>query len=240
MAQHHAPPLSGALAKLEKHPVPQRRIGFVSPLPVSDTVPYMFYGAFRGGVMLIEGSLQLRGYDVEAARAALGELDRTLTGVKNRGAELIVIGGSVLSFAYDRETLLARLKEASEKLGVPVTTNMEATALMMQGAGVHRVAVAHRLSGLDERALADYLVPAGFTVEGRSSWWRRAPARRPTKTRSSRRPVTPPAICTRARTPFCFLAAARSTIPISPPSSARPANACSTTRWGCWTTWTVG
>src|SRR5262245_51911553 len=101
MAQHRAPPLSGALAKLEKHPVPQRRVGFVSPLPISDTVPYMFYGTFRHGVMLIEQSLQLRGYDVESARAALGELDQALAGIKKRGVELIVIGGSVLSFAYD-------------------------------------------------------------------------------------------------------------------------------------------
>src|SRR5262245_4215181 len=166
MAQRHAPPLGGALAKLDKHPVAQRRIGFVSPLPVSDTVPYMFYGAFRHGVMLVEGSLQLRGYDVESARAALGELDRALAGVKNRGAELIIVGGSVLSFAYDRETLLARLREASQKLGVPVTTDMEATVLMMQAAGVHKVAVAHRLTGLDDRALTDYLVAAGLSVEG--------------------------------------------------------------------------
>jgi Arylmalonate decarboxylase len=166
MAQHQAPPLSGALVKLEKHPVPQRRIGFVSPLPISDTVPYMFYGTFRHGVMLVEGSLQLAGYDVDSARAALGELDRTLIGVKNRGAELIVIGGSVLSFAYDRATLLARLKDTSQKLGVPVTTDMEATVFMMQGTGVHKVAVAHRLNGLDDQALTDYLVAAGFTVEG--------------------------------------------------------------------------
>jgi maleate cis-trans isomerase len=166
MAQHNAPPLAGALAHLEKFPPPQRRVGFVSPLPISDTVPYMFYGTFRHGVMLVEGSLQLRGYDVESARTALGELDRTLVGVKNRGAELIVIGGSVLSFAYDRQTLLTRLQEASQKLGVPVTTDMEATVLMMQAAGVHKVAVAHRLNGLDERALTDYLVAAGFGVEG--------------------------------------------------------------------------
>ena len=38
-----------------------------------------------------------------------------------------MIGGSVLSFAYDRATLLARLEKASQKLGVPVTTDMEAT-----------------------------------------------------------------------------------------------------------------
>jgi maleate cis-trans isomerase len=80
--------------------------------------------------------------------------------------ELIVIGGSVLSFAYDRPTLLARLKELSHKLGVPVTTDMEATVQMMQAAGVRKVAVAHRLTGLDDRALTDYLAAAGFTVEG--------------------------------------------------------------------------
>src|SRR5438067_4365279 len=83
MAQGNAPPLAGALAHLEKFPPPQRRVGFVSPLPISNTVPYMFYGAFRQGVMLVEGSLALRGYDTASARAALGELDHTLAGVKN-------------------------------------------------------------------------------------------------------------------------------------------------------------
>ena len=42
MAQKSAPPLGGALARLEAFPPPQRRVGFVSPLPISDTVPYMF------------------------------------------------------------------------------------------------------------------------------------------------------------------------------------------------------
>ena len=165
-AQKSAPPLAGALARLEAFPPPQRRVGFVSPLPISDTVPYMFYGTFRSRVMLIEQSLQLRGYDTAAARAALGELDHVLSGIKSRGVEMIVIGGSVLSFAYPRPALLARLEDASRKLGVPVTTDMEAAVPVMRRAGVRGLAVAHRLNGLDDGALTDYLVAAGFTVEG--------------------------------------------------------------------------
>jgi maleate cis-trans isomerase len=166
MAHADESPLIGALAKLEKFPIPQRRVGFVSPLPISDTVPYMFYGAFRDRVMLVQESLHLRGYDVASARAALHDLDHALTGMTTHGVELIVIGGSVLSFAYDRATLLERLREASHKLGVPVTTDMEATVQMMRHAGVHKVAVAHRLNGLDDKALTDYLTAAGFAVEG--------------------------------------------------------------------------
>ena len=166
MAQSEDPPLIGALAKLDKFPIPQRRVGFVSPLPISDTVPYMFYGTFRDRVMLVQESLQLRGYDVASARAALHDLDHALTGMKTHGVELIVIGGSVLSFAYDRAALLERLRVASHKLGVPVTTDMEATVQMMQRAGVHKLAVAHRLNGLDDKALTDYLTAAGFAVEG--------------------------------------------------------------------------
>jgi maleate cis-trans isomerase len=166
MAQSEGPPLIGALARLERFPTPQRRVGFVSPLPISDTVPYMFYGAFRDRIMLVQESLQLRGYDVASARAALRDLDHVLTGMKTHGVELIVIGGSVLSFAYDRATLLERLQEASHKLGIPVTTDMEATVQMMQRAGVHKLAVAHRLNGLDDKALTDYLTAAGFAVEG--------------------------------------------------------------------------
>jgi maleate cis-trans isomerase len=166
MAHSDESPLIGALAKLEKFPIPQRRVGFVSPLPISDTVPYMFYGAFRDRVMLVQESLQLRGYDVTSARAALRDLDHALTGMTTHGVELIVIGGSVLSFAYDRATLLERLREASHKLGVPVTTDMEAAVQMMRHAGVHKLAVAHRLNGLDDKALTDYLTAAGFAVEG--------------------------------------------------------------------------
>src|SRR5215470_12808086 len=82
MAQKSAPPPAGALARLEAFPPPQRRVGFVSPLPVSDTVPYMFYGTFRSRVMLVEQSLQLGGYDTASARAALGELERALASIK--------------------------------------------------------------------------------------------------------------------------------------------------------------
>jgi maleate cis-trans isomerase len=166
MAQTEGPPLGGALARLEKFPPPQRRVGFVSPLPISDTVPYMFYAAFRERVMLVEEPLQLHGYDLASARAALHDLDHALAGIKAHGVELIVIGGSVLSFAYDRRALLERLHDASHKLGVPITTDMEATVQMMQHAGIHKIAVAHRLKGLDEEALTDYLAAAGFKVEG--------------------------------------------------------------------------
>ncbi|MGZ5804542.1 MAG: aspartate racemase/maleate isomerase family protein [Xanthobacteraceae bacterium] len=161
-----AAPLAGALKKLDGFPVPQRRIGFVSPLAINDTVPYMFYGAFRDRVMMVTQTLSLAGYDIASARKALGELDQALAGVTKRGAEMIVVGGSVLSFAYDRETLLQRLAAASEKLGVPVTTDMEATVAIMQRAGVRRIAVAHRLNGLDNKALADYLTAAGFSLDG--------------------------------------------------------------------------
>jgi hypothetical protein len=119
MAQKSAPPLAGALARLEAFPPPQRRVGFVSPLPISDTVPYMFYGTFRSRVMLIEQSLELRGFDTAAARAALGELDHVLSGIKSRGVEMIVIGGSVLSFAYPRPRPAVPSRRREPKAGSP-------------------------------------------------------------------------------------------------------------------------
>src|SRR5215468_11215539 len=147
-AQTSAPPLAGALARLEAFPPPQRRVGFVSPLPISDTVPYMFYGTFRSRVMLIEQSLELRGYGTAAARAALGELDHVLSGIKSRGVEMIVIGGSVLSFAYPRAALLSRLEDASRKLGVPVTTDMGGSRT---GDGARQRARARRGAALSGR-----------------------------------------------------------------------------------------
>jgi maleate cis-trans isomerase len=167
MAQaQNAPPLAGALKKLDGYPTPERRIGFVSPIAINDTVPYMFYGVFRDRVMMVTQTLSLTGYDVESARKAMSELDQALAGITKRGAEMIVVGGSVLSFAYDRPNLLQRLSAASQKLGVPVTTDMEATVQTMLRSGVKKVAVAHRLSGLDNKALADYVAAAGLTFEG--------------------------------------------------------------------------
>ena len=66
-----APPLAGALKKLDGFAVPERRLGFVSPLAINDTVPYMFYGAFRERVMMVTQTLSLAGYDIESARKAI-------------------------------------------------------------------------------------------------------------------------------------------------------------------------
>ena len=107
------PPLAGALKKLDGFALPERRLGFVSPIAINDTVPYMFYGAFRERVMMVTQTLSLAGYDIESARKAMNELDQALSGITKRGAEMIVVGGSVLSFAYDRPTLLQRLETAS-------------------------------------------------------------------------------------------------------------------------------
>jgi maleate cis-trans isomerase len=160
------PPLAGALKKLDGFALPERRLGFVSPIAINDTVPYMFYGAFRERVMMVTQTLSLAGYDIESARKAMNELDQALSGITKRGAEMIVVGGSVLSFAYDRPTLLQRLDAASQKLGVPVTTDMEATVASMQRAHIRKVAVAHRLNGMDGKALEDYLGAAGISLAG--------------------------------------------------------------------------
>jgi maleate cis-trans isomerase len=159
-------PLRGALGKLEGFPVPERRIGFVSPLAIADVVPYMFYATFRERVMLVMQTLSLAGYDRESARAALADIETVLAGIARNGAEMIIIGGSVLSFAYDRPQLLSRLTTARAKLGIPVTTDMEAAAETMRAAGVRSVAVGHRLPGVNSEAMTKYFQAAGFSVAG--------------------------------------------------------------------------
>ena len=160
------PSFRDTLRRLDGFPEPTRKVGFVQPLPITDTIPYMFYGAFPHGVILVEQSIQLASYDRESARAALGRLDETLASIAKRGVEMIVVGGSVLSLAYDRPTLLARLKTASDSLRLPITTDMEATVGAMQKAGVRKAAVAHRLAGIDTEGLRAYLKDAGIELLG--------------------------------------------------------------------------
>jgi hypothetical protein len=161
-----APAYARLTEQLTTLPYPTHRIGYLAPVAVTDVVPYVFYRAFPDGPVLVQQDLGLRGYDSPAVWAAFERMQDVLDTFAAKDLDLLVLGGSVLSFAFERAQLLTRLAAIADHVHAPATTDVEATVAAMQEEGVTRVVVAHRLSGLADASVERYLGDAGLEVLG--------------------------------------------------------------------------
>jgi maleate cis-trans isomerase len=145
---------------------PRRRIGYLSPVALSDVVPYIFYKAFPHGTILVLQDLGLRTYEASSVWTALQQTDEILDAFRAKQVDLLVLGGSVLSFSFDERQLRQRVRAISEQVDAPTVTDLAATVDAMLEQEKGSVVVAHRLAMLDESSVRRYLEARGLEVVG--------------------------------------------------------------------------
>jgi maleate cis-trans isomerase len=148
---------------------PWFRLGYVTPHPLVDNVPYQFYRFAPDGVMLLLANLEIADYSIEAVEAELPLFWKHAEELARAGADRIVLTGVPVSAALGRERARALATEASATVGVPVTTDLESISAAAQHLGAERVALATRWHGPLNDAVAEYLGLAGIEVVGREA-----------------------------------------------------------------------
>src|SRR5688500_10343457 len=88
---------------------PWLRIGYVSPHPLVDTLPYEFYLMAPPGVMMMAACLEIGDYTLEAVEEQLAKLDQRVESLIRRGAQRIIISGVPVAIALGRERMRALL-----------------------------------------------------------------------------------------------------------------------------------
>jgi maleate cis-trans isomerase len=125
-----------------------------------DVVPYTFYRHAPAGCMIdivhvpVESYRPMSGVDFARQTAAM---------LPDRPAEVVVLGGSAFSMANSYPRLREELAVVSAEIGRPVVSNLLAVVEEMRRAGVASVVACHRLAGVGERVLIDFLESAGIT-----------------------------------------------------------------------------
>jgi maleate cis-trans isomerase len=148
---------------------PWLRIGFVSPHPLVDTLPYEFYLMAPPGVMMAAACLEIEDYTTEAVEKQLALLDSRIGMLVRRGAARIVISGVPIALALGRERMLDLLADISRRWTLPCDTDAEAIIAAAKHLSVRKVGLATRWKGAMNDALSAYLGSAGIEVVQRAS-----------------------------------------------------------------------
>lgn len=127
------------------------RIGYTSPPSATEVFPYEFYKVAPAGVSLIVTTLAI----VEMNRAEIDqsydvsfELARNLV---RAGADVVVLGGKPINQSHGLDNATAMMQDAATKLGVPVTTSLDAQMAALRALDARKVASIHPFPDSPER-----------------------------------------------------------------------------------------
>jgi maleate cis-trans isomerase len=143
---------------------PWLRIGYVTPHPLVDTLPYEFYLMAPPGVMMASAGLEIEDYTTAAVEKQLPFLDSRIDMLVKRGVGPVVISGVPVAMALGRERMRDLLTELARRWGRPCDTDAEAIIAGAKHLGVRRVGLATRWSDAMNGTLAAYLAAAGLKV----------------------------------------------------------------------------
>src|SRR6185436_17466184 len=97
---------------------PWYRLGYVTPHPLVDDVPYQFYRIAPDGVMLMLANLEIADYTTAAVEHDLPLFWKHVEELARAGVYRIVLTGVPVSAALGRERVLAMIADARKRIEV--------------------------------------------------------------------------------------------------------------------------
>ena len=143
---------------------PWLRIGYVTPHPLVDTLPYEFYLMAPPGLMMASAGLEIEDYTKAAVEKQLPFLDGRIDMLIKRGVGPLVISGVPIAMALGRERMRGLLAELAGRWGRPFDTDAEAIIAGLKHLRARRVGLATRWNDAMNKTLAAYLAEAGIEV----------------------------------------------------------------------------
>lgn len=144
--------------------VPWLKVGYISPHPLIDTLPYEFYQMAPRGVMMMAACIEIGDYTLDAVESQLDIVETRVESLVRRGAARIIISGVPIAIALGRSRTQTLLAELKGRWGLPCDTDLEAIIAGVKAVGAQRVGLATRWSAHMNQGLASYLADAGITV----------------------------------------------------------------------------
>jgi maleate cis-trans isomerase len=146
--------------------LPQRQLGYVSPLAVVDAMHYEFYQVAPSGVVFIAAPLPVTAFSSAAAAEALANATSAVDYLATRGVDRIVFGGIPVSAVYGRAAMLQLMDEQQRRVGIRVTSDFEDALEALRFSSARKVALAAKWKPTVMEAVRRYLVDAGLECLG--------------------------------------------------------------------------
>lgn len=149
--------------------LPIRKIGFLSPLLVTDNSAYEFYRIAPERVMMVSVPVGLSEFSARDVERVFEPLEQLTAMLVERGVDIVIQSGVPLPILIGREAL-RRVLERIERAGkVPATSTVLCVVQAARDLGLRRIAVANKWSEAMNRTLAEFFAEGGVEVVGISA-----------------------------------------------------------------------
>lgn len=119
------------------------RIGYISPLMVTEVFIYEFYQVVPRGVTLAITTLTGTNLTPEESEESLKLTQRAARQMGRSGVSVILLGGVYLNVFLGFDKLQEHIRATEEEAGVPVTTSLNAQVNAFKALGSRKVGVVH-------------------------------------------------------------------------------------------------
>jgi maleate isomerase len=141
------------------------RIGYTSPLFLTESFPYEFYKVAPDGVRLVLTTLAIHLYsDEEVSKSIAITLDAARK-MGKAGVDLVILGGVPLNLSLGYEGLEQTMNSLQSEIGVPVTSSLSMQMKALRTLDARKVAVGFPIPETTT-IYGDYLAHYGFELAG--------------------------------------------------------------------------
>ena len=141
------------------------RIGYTSPLYLTETFPYEFYKLVPDGVTLVLTTLAIKRLTEEETARSVAMTLEAAREMGRAGVDIVVFGGVPLNLSLGHDGLAEAMRATEDEIGVPVTSSVTAQVNALRAVGAEKPVLLHpfaELGGFDTGYVAHY----GFDLLG--------------------------------------------------------------------------
>ena len=141
------------------------RIGYTSPLFLTESFPYEFYKVMPEGARLVLTTLAIHLYSEDEVRKSIEITMDAARRMAKAGVDLIILGGVPLNLSLGYAGLERTMADLEAETGVPVTSSLTMQMKALKALGARKIAVGHPIPET-KSIYADYLAHYGFEMVG--------------------------------------------------------------------------
>jgi maleate cis-trans isomerase len=141
------------------------RIGYTSPLFLTESFPYEFYKVVPDGVRLVLTTLAIHLYSDEEVRKSIEITLDAARKMGKAGVDLVILGGVPLNLSLGYDGLERTMRALELEIGVPVTSSLSMQIKALRTLGARKVAVGFPIPET-KSIYGDYLSHYGFELAG--------------------------------------------------------------------------
>jgi len=146
--------------------LPKKRLGLLTPAPVTDYAAYQFYRLAPEGIMLVMVSVGIREFTPTDFERAFAPLEEYLALLVEQEVDIIVQSGVPLGILMGKEChdrLLARIEKAT---GLPAISHVLSIVAAAKALGIQKIVLANRWTPELNGLLRAFFASKGIQIVG--------------------------------------------------------------------------